>query len=235
MARSVADFFGIDTLIFPVFRVKMACAPEHQHSHKEPGTEGVSSEDEKILREPYSVAVQLMGYTRTDLIVLAVKKLLKDKKRIQGGTLMLKVEDLERYERQGYESDSDSSYVMDSSSEEDEDEDEEDDIQADNENLDLQSEDREMHPAPAMEKLDSQKVTPKKADVQPQASEMIVLCSENKRLKDRQLCKKCRDRTVSVTFLPCGHFSYCYECGQGYSACPICRKTILADVKTFMS
>ena len=218
----------------------MACAPEHQHSHKEPGTKGVSSEDEKILQEPYSVAVQIMGYTRTDLIVLAVKKLLKDKKRIQAGVLMLKVEDLERYERRGYESDRDSNYVMDSSSEDDDSDDSEDDDQ---------SGVREINPTPATKKLGSQGVTPQKDDVQRQAptlsllgkevsdpkQKLAVLRSENKRLKGRYLCKDCHDRPVSVTFLPCGHFSYCYECGQHFSACPICRKTILADIKTFMS
>lgn len=60
-----------------------------------------------------------------------------------------------------------------------------------------------------------------------------VLRSENKRLKDRQYCRDCHSKLVSITFLPCGHCSYCYDCGQLFSACPICRKTILADVRTF--
>ncbi|XP_076443552.1 uncharacterized protein LOC143282016 [Babylonia areolata] len=62
-----------------------------------------------------------------------------------------------------------------------------------------------------------------------------ALREENRRLKARQLCRKCQTRSVSITFLPCGHFAFCYDCGQGYHACPLCRKTILADVRTFLA
>lgn len=55
----------------------------------------------------------------------------------------------------------------------------------------------------------------------------------NELLKERQTCRQCRSQPVSITFLPCGHYSYCYDCGKTFSTCPICHKTILADVKTF--
>lgn len=58
---------------------------------------------------------------------------------------------------------------------------------------------------------------------------------ENKHLKDRQLCRNCRVKAVSVTLLPCGHYAFCYDCGQSFTSCPICRKTILADVRTYLA
>lgn len=62
-----------------------------------------------------------------------------------------------------------------------------------------------------------------------------VLRKENRRLKERQTCRKCHERPVSLTFLPCGHFSFCKECGLSFTACPLCRRTILADVCTIAS
>ncbi|KAK7484273.1 hypothetical protein BaRGS_00024522 [Batillaria attramentaria] len=62
-----------------------------------------------------------------------------------------------------------------------------------------------------------------------------VLREENRKLKERQTCRHCRERPVSLTLLPCGHFCYCQECGSTFHACPICRKTILADVRTIVS
>ena len=58
---------------------------------------------------------------------------------------------------------------------------------------------------------------------------------ENRRLKARQTCRQCHQRPVALTFLPCGHFTFCQECGSSFDACPVCRKTILADVRTFVS
>ncbi|KAK7484246.1 hypothetical protein BaRGS_00024495 [Batillaria attramentaria] len=62
-----------------------------------------------------------------------------------------------------------------------------------------------------------------------------VLTIENRRLKERQTCRHCRERPVSLTLLPCGHFCFCQECGATFHACPVCRKTILADVRTIVS
>lgn len=62
-----------------------------------------------------------------------------------------------------------------------------------------------------------------------------VLKEENKKLKERQICRQCRQNPVSLTFLPCGHFCFCGECGPTFHACPLCRKTVLADVRTIVS
>lgn len=62
-----------------------------------------------------------------------------------------------------------------------------------------------------------------------------ALKSENRMLKDRQFCRHCQQRPVTLTLLPCGHFCFCQECGSTFDTCPICRKTILADVKTILS
>ncbi|KAK7111278.1 inhibitor of apoptosis protein-like [Littorina saxatilis] len=72
-------------------------------------------------------------------------------------------------------------------------------------------------------------------DVESLKHKLQALRSENQRLKERHLCRHCRSKPVSLTFLPCGHYSYCCDCGGRFSACPICRKTILADVRTFLA
>ena len=68
-----------------------------------------------------------------------------------------------------------------------------------------------------------------------QLERLRALRAENRRLKARSLCRQCRSRPVALTFLPCGHFLFCQECGSSFSACPVCKKTILADVRTFVS
>ncbi|KAK7491289.1 hypothetical protein BaRGS_00017560 [Batillaria attramentaria] len=72
-------------------------------------------------------------------------------------------------------------------------------------------------------------------DIHTLRKKVKLLKSENRHLKERSLCKHCRSKPVSITFLPCGHYSYCYDCGQTFNACPICKKTILADVRTFLA
>lgn len=62
-----------------------------------------------------------------------------------------------------------------------------------------------------------------------------ALRAENRRLKALKTCRQCRQRPVALTLLPCGHFCFCQECGSSFHACPICKKTILADVRTFVS
>lgn len=68
-----------------------------------------------------------------------------------------------------------------------------------------------------------------------QLERLRALRAENRRLKARSVCRQCRNRPVALTFLPCGHFLFCQECGSSFSACPVCKKTILADVRTFVS
>ena len=68
-----------------------------------------------------------------------------------------------------------------------------------------------------------------------QLERLRALRAENRRLKARKVCRQCRQRPVALTFLPCGHFCFCQECGSSFHSCPLCRKTILADVRTFVS
>ena len=68
-----------------------------------------------------------------------------------------------------------------------------------------------------------------------QLERLRALRAENRRLKARQTCRQCRQRPVALTFLPCGHFCFCQQCGSTFDACPVCRKTVLADVRTFVS
>ncbi|KAL8587633.1 hypothetical protein ACOMHN_045322 [Nucella lapillus] len=68
-----------------------------------------------------------------------------------------------------------------------------------------------------------------------QLERLRALIAENRRLKARQTCRRCRRNPVALTFLPCGHFSFCKECGESFDICPLCRKSILADVRTYVS
>ncbi|XP_076461866.1 uncharacterized protein LOC143294213 isoform X2 [Babylonia areolata] len=68
-----------------------------------------------------------------------------------------------------------------------------------------------------------------------QLAKLRALRAENRRLKARQTCRQCRQRPVALTLLPCGHFCFCQECGSTLEKCPLCRKTILADVRTFVA
>ncbi|XP_076440807.1 uncharacterized protein LOC143280108 [Babylonia areolata] len=67
------------------------------------------------------------------------------------------------------------------------------------------------------------------------AQRVEALRRENARLKALRTCRHCRIRPVNLTLLPCGHFCLCEECGAAFSKCPVCFKTVLADVKTFVA
>lgn len=66
-------------------------------------------------------------------------------------------------------------------------------------------------------------------------SQQLSLEEENRKLKDARLCKICMVDEVGVVFLPCGHLVTCYQCATGVSACPLCRRSIKAYVRTFLS
>lgn len=61
------------------------------------------------------------------------------------------------------------------------------------------------------------------------------LNTENKQLKQMQLCKICMVKYFRITFLPCGHLVCCEGCATNMRTCPICRKRIKGQVRTFMS
>ena len=64
-----------------------------------------------------------------------------------------------------------------------------------------------------------------------------LLDAENK-LKDMEearACKICMDQYVCIAFVPCGHLVTCMECAPRCPNCPMCRKPIQSQIKTFMS
>ena len=59
------------------------------------------------------------------------------------------------------------------------------------------------------------------------------LKAENEQLEEETLCKVCLDKSRSRTFLPCRHFVACEDCTNKIRNCPICRRKIIALVKTY--
>ncbi|XP_021365123.1 uncharacterized protein LOC110457943 isoform X2 [Mizuhopecten yessoensis] len=56
---------------------------------------------------------------------------------------------------------------------------------------------------------------------------------ENKRLRNRLLCKSCRTRDVMNISLPCGHL-VCQQCAAGLVKCARCNNTIKENVRIYV-
>lgn len=63
----------------------------------------------------------------------------------------------------------------------------------------------------------------------------LDLEEENRRLKEARLCKICLDQELGVVMLPCAHLVACITCASSLPDCPLCRQTIKATVRTFLS
>lgn len=63
----------------------------------------------------------------------------------------------------------------------------------------------------------------------------LSLEEENRMLKEARMCKICMDAEVGIVFLPCGHLTTCITCATNLQYCPLCRCTIKATVRTFLS
>lgn len=63
----------------------------------------------------------------------------------------------------------------------------------------------------------------------------LSLEEENRLLKEARLCKICMDNEVGIVFLPCGHLTTCVNCAPNLRDCPVCRSSIKATVRTFLS
>lgn len=59
--------------------------------------------------------------------------------------------------------------------------------------------------------------------------------NEGKYLKRLLTCVLCKRAPAELTFLPCGHFCICSNCSENVDTCPMCRKRVLAEVKTFLA
>jgi hypothetical protein len=49
------------------------------------------------------------------------------------------------------------------------------------------------------------------------------------------LCKLCMDKERNILFQPCGHCVSCNQCAMYVEDCPICRKSIIYKIKTYLS
>lgn len=66
-------------------------------------------------------------------------------------------------------------------------------------------------------------------------SSLAALEEENRRFRESRLCKVCLDEEVGVVFLPCGHLVSCVHCAPSLKDCPVCRRSIGATVRTYLS
>ncbi|XP_035824979.1 baculoviral IAP repeat-containing protein 2 isoform X2 [Aplysia californica] len=57
------------------------------------------------------------------------------------------------------------------------------------------------------------------------------LREENFLLRQRTVCKICKDKEVCFVFLPCGHLVSCAECARTTETCPVCRQDVLDCVQ----
>lgn len=73
------------------------------------------------------------------------------------------------------------------------------------------------------------------SDIPFEVEKTISLEEENRLLREARLCKICMDKEVGIVFLPCGHFATCINCAPNLQDCPVCRSTIKATVRTFLS
>ncbi|XP_071443953.1 death-associated inhibitor of apoptosis 2-like [Hetaerina americana] len=67
------------------------------------------------------------------------------------------------------------------------------------------------------------------------SASLAALEEENRRFRESRLCKVCLDEEVGVVFLPCGHLVSCVHCAPSLKDCPMCRRSIGATVRTYLS
>ena len=196
-------------------------------------------DDDAILEEPYAQALLFMNY-RPDVIVTAVKAMHRRREYVNARTLAIEVE---KQQKKGSNVPGMNSRHGDSLSESPLEYDpnlelggestfNSHDLQADCETQPIREQVHKASHRQSPKATSTVQVTMDKSLVQ---LRLQVQRCENRRLRARQLCRSCCSRPVSITFLPCSHFAYCFSCGQNCPACPVCRRTILADVRTFLA
>lgn len=67
------------------------------------------------------------------------------------------------------------------------------------------------------------------------SKQMEELLQENKSLKERKTCTICCDLERNIIFLPCGHLIACRSCADRLGRCPLCRTTVKAVIKVYLS
>ncbi|BFZ21738.1 hypothetical protein BsWGS_24777 [Bradybaena similaris] len=90
------------------------------------------------------------------------------------------------------------------------------------------------------QKLRGAEITPGKKSSSLSGAEITrisvsLLEKEHELLENSRLCHSCHEKPREVTFLPCGHFINCVNCAEPIYTCPLCEKSILATVNTYLS
>jgi hypothetical protein len=62
-----------------------------------------------------------------------------------------------------------------------------------------------------------------------------LLRKEHTILSNLLTCLVCKERQIDTTLLPCGHLVICSICSDSCFTCPVCKKTALAEIKTYFS
>ena len=96
----------------------------------------------------------------------------------------------------------------------------------------------EAHVSPFAEMPKATEAKPVTASKSQLQEKVRKLARENQRLKQRKLCRACKEvelATSGVTFLPCGHFITCETCSEKFDDCPACGKSIMGTVRTFLA
>lgn len=61
------------------------------------------------------------------------------------------------------------------------------------------------------------------------------LKNEVGKLREARLCKICMDKEACIVFLPCSHLISCSSCATSLSNCALCRHSIKAIIRTYLS
>lgn len=222
------------------------------------GTSSQSLEDESLLIQPAIQAVQSFGCFSQQQLLQAARKVQAEKGTLSAGDLLQALDDLslpkeqpvkstlshhkEHFQDLGSDGEESNSlpFYADGASADPQMKDcglGDDDLEADGEAAALPTTNvfAQIHASVQEPLVKGKDRNSNEPDIRELKKKLRYLKSENRNLKERSLCKRCHSKPVSITFLPCGHYSYCYDCGQTFNACPICKKTILADVKTFLA
>lgn len=68
----------------------------------------------------------------------------------------------------------------------------------------------------------------------PRRFDKTQLVTENEKLRQAMMCRKCKKERIQTLFLPCRHLVTCEECADKMDDCIQCRQRILGTVRTFM-
>ena len=76
--------------------------------------------------------------------------------------------------------------------------------------------------------------TTRNTDNQDEVTYLQRLQETNRRLRQRQTCRLCRDRAVDTIFLPCGHLCTCESCAATIRACCLCHVVIRGTAHVYI-